>query len=319
MIYYEIQAHGHVNSLISLVDTLSHPRNIVSISIDNEMISIDDIRDRCSDICLQGLYVSKSAPLSWGGFSITKRMYESLLQALGRDNWQWYVNLSGQCIPLKSQSFIHSFLERERHRNSYLAYCYGFECKKDPVFYVSERADNMREYRYGRVRFLADPELGTWIESGLFDPARRVAQRQSVLFDELSKGLFRLQRHPSTKLRELEGEWKRQPQIFGRQWVILHRSVVERIAASVFVEGVLESLRYAFISDESFFQKVLYSRKLGLVSNVSRDNRRYLLGQPSNLSTENIREIVKSDALFGRKVNISESNEVYRLARELFP
>lgn len=59
--------------------------------------------------------VLESRPALWGGYSLIDAELRGMKRLLEMDpGWQFFINLSGQDFPLKSQAFIKSFLSRNR-------------------------------------------------------------------------------------------------------------------------------------------------------------------------------------------------------------
>ena len=131
MIYYDIQHHGNTEQLAYLGHLLEHEDNILNISLDIEQKDFQKIKNQNIykdwGVKFKALNIEHSNSLTWGGPSITQQMYKSLITAMKHNDWEYYINLSGTCVPLKSQKEIHSFLGKNWIDNGIRDYCYSFE------------------------------------------------------------------------------------------------------------------------------------------------------------------------------------------------
>lgn len=53
-----------------------------------------------------GVRLMRSRFTNWGGWSLSRILLDAIRLALKNPDWQWFVNLSGQCYPLRSMAAI---------------------------------------------------------------------------------------------------------------------------------------------------------------------------------------------------------------------
>jgi hypothetical protein len=113
MIAYLILAHRYPNQFKKMFQAIYHEDNFYVIHVDKRsgMELQDEIQTFLVDYPNATLLKSENA--LWGGYSLVDaelRGIKELLQ-LNKD-WKFFINLSAQDFPLKSQSYIHDFLAR---------------------------------------------------------------------------------------------------------------------------------------------------------------------------------------------------------------
>jgi len=254
--------------------------------------------------------VAQSRPVSWGGGSLTQAMFDVLTRAVDIPDWDWIVNLSAHCMPLRSPDHLARFLEREHREKGRLAFCNAFNLKRDYEPYAWSDAPLDQERAYARIVFRCDAEIAADIDAGRFDPARDVTHRRKVRFMEVGKNLFEVHR-----MRPKEAAPVRPPR-FGRQWVALHRSLVDRIVTDPRTQTVLDDLITCFISDESFFQELLMTDFLGVSDFVAARNLHFQGGGARPLDEARFQDALESPAFFVRKVPADQFETYLKIARD---
>lgn len=111
MIAYLILAHRYPDQFKKLFTAIYHPSNYYLIHVDKKsgLKLEEDIKDFIADFSNTAILKSKNT--IWGGYSLVDaelRGIEELLK-IGKE-WKFFINLSGQDFPLKSQQYIHDFL-----------------------------------------------------------------------------------------------------------------------------------------------------------------------------------------------------------------
>ncbi|WP_137702697.1 beta-1,6-N-acetylglucosaminyltransferase [Marimonas lutisalis] len=310
MIYYAIQSHGSTETLEYLLRYLSPSRERFDVSLDMADQEVIDASSRFRKLVDKKIRVSGCGPLSWGGATLTREMINALTRSLEHDDWQWFVNLSGSCMPLRPVDKIFRILENRRRNSGKIAFCTGFQSKKEPLNIPYRPFSPEKVTSYFRVKFISDAELSNEISEGRLDPARNVNHRRSLKYVEVEKNVFELHRIKENK-KDLR--WK---PWFGRQWVALHREVVERIVKSPVTTEVFKNLENSFISDESFFQELLFSDRLSLSSGTSNGNVHFQGGGSKQLDETMISQALKTRSLFARKVTPNRAKSLYDLVEE---
>ncbi len=113
MIAYLILVHRYPGQFKRLFRAIYHPANYYLVHVDKRSgIGLQtEIQDFLSSFANASLLKSQST--LWGGYSLVDvelRGIEELLK-IGSE-WEFFINLSGQDFPLKSQTHIQDFLSR---------------------------------------------------------------------------------------------------------------------------------------------------------------------------------------------------------------
>ncbi len=113
MIAYLILVHRYPHQFKRLFRAIYHPANYYLVHVDRRSgVGLQtEIQDFLSSFTNASLL--KSQNTLWGGYSLVDaelRGIEELLK-IGSE-WEFFINLSGQDFPLKSQAYIQGFLSR---------------------------------------------------------------------------------------------------------------------------------------------------------------------------------------------------------------
>jgi len=113
MIAYLILVHRYPGQFKRLFRAIYHPANYYLVHVDRRSgVRLQtEIQDFLSSFTNASLLKSQS--IRWGGYSIVDaelRGIEELLRISSK--WEFFINLSGQDFPLKSQTHIQDFLGR---------------------------------------------------------------------------------------------------------------------------------------------------------------------------------------------------------------
>ena len=114
-IAYFILVHRFPEQFKRLFKALYHPENHYLIHLDKKTsIEIyDDIRDFLTDF--PNTYILESENVIWGGYSMVKAELNGMNYLLKLSvQWDFFINLSGQDYPLKSQKIIRAYLSGNR-------------------------------------------------------------------------------------------------------------------------------------------------------------------------------------------------------------
>ncbi len=115
LIAYFILVHRYPEQFKRLFKSIYDPANHYLVHVDKSSGSeiASDIRTFLADYPNSEVLPGKNAV--WGGYSLVDAQLRGMAQLLRMDgNWEFFVNLSGQDYPLKSQSYIADFLSRHR-------------------------------------------------------------------------------------------------------------------------------------------------------------------------------------------------------------
>ncbi|MCK8489050.1 beta-1,6-N-acetylglucosaminyltransferase [Paenibacillus sp. MBLB2552] len=110
-IAYFIMAHQKPNMLLRLLNAIYSAENIYLIHIDSgandELLELAENLTRSND----NIRTLPSRFLSWGGWSLVQAELDAINYLLNWDQeWEYYINLSGQDFPLVKQEQVRDFL-----------------------------------------------------------------------------------------------------------------------------------------------------------------------------------------------------------------
>jgi len=107
--------HRYPGQFKRLFRTIYHPANYYLVHVDKRSaVALQaEIQDFLSSFTNASLLKSQS--ILWGGYSIVDAELRGIKQLLKiSSKWEFFMNLSGQDFPLKSQTHIQDFLSRNR-------------------------------------------------------------------------------------------------------------------------------------------------------------------------------------------------------------
>lgn len=113
MIAYFLLVHRYPEQFKRLFRAIYDPGNTYLIHIDRS--SGRDIAANISEFLApyQGVEVLPSRSAVWGGYSLVDAELRGMTRLLEMDRgWRYFINLSGQDFPLKSQQYIRNFLRK---------------------------------------------------------------------------------------------------------------------------------------------------------------------------------------------------------------
>ena len=293
-IAYLVLAHRNIDQLYKLLDILiAHTDNHVFVHLDSKFNpQIDDKYLNINRITFLGNRIN----ISWGGFSVIAATQLLLKEAYSQSDFDYYILLSGQCLPIKSQNEIRgylkinngfSFLEATNKINrDDESYLYKFYY---PVFFDALNFIKFDRIKIGRKRPYVKKLLISWVR-------------------KLYK-LLRLRRKVPVGI---------EPH-FGSQWWVLHREHVKYIFEFINKRPeIVNYFKYTWAPDELFYQSVLMSSPI-------KDSiiNRFLWyidwsanGPPKTLTMDDWEKLEKSDKLFARKFDITVDREIIEKVRK---
>ncbi len=117
-IAYFILVHRFPEQFKRMFKAIFHPENHYLIHLDKKVSAetYEDIRDFLSDF--PNTYILESENVVWGGYSMVQAELNGMKYLLSINaEWEFFINLSGQDYPLKSQKIIREFLTNNRGNN----------------------------------------------------------------------------------------------------------------------------------------------------------------------------------------------------------
>jgi len=227
----------------------------------------------------------------WGGYS----MVDIELKAIERflewnKEWKFFINLSGQDFPLKTQNQIKSFLQNNQDKN--------FVTVFDEEF----------------IKSWCNPYL-------LFRPTStnknflNAKSRVERLFIEVP-GLSQLIYVPFVKRKFIDGAtW-----YAGWQWMLLNREFCEYLFDECDLEKYTRFFKKTFIPDEGFFQTVIMNSpyRETVINNYKRTVTWIDKGDVIIYKGDKYDFLINSDNLFARKFDTNiDSDIILKLEQRL--
>jgi hypothetical protein len=117
-IAYLILVHRFPEQFKRLFRAIYHPNNHYLISVDEKsgLAFFRDIEVFLSNF--PNAHIVDSGKVVWGGYSMVQAELDGMKYLLALDlNWDFFINLSGQDFPLKTQDYIHDFLGKHKDSN----------------------------------------------------------------------------------------------------------------------------------------------------------------------------------------------------------
>lgn len=112
MIAYFILVHRYPNQFKRLFKAIYDPRNHYLVHVDKKADT--DLRKQVQSFLADfpNSHLLKSQNVVWGGYSMVEAELRGMKKLLNLSTkWDFFINLSGQDFPLKSQTAIRSFLK----------------------------------------------------------------------------------------------------------------------------------------------------------------------------------------------------------------
>ena len=301
MLYYDVQHHGDIEMLKWLAGTLQDKDNILnfSLDVDDSNFNAFSLWAGMSDI--PNINVSRSFPVTWCGPSQITQMRGMLERAVEAEGWEYFINLSGSCFPLCSQSEIKKQILHEKKQNT-TSFCFGFVPKKPSVWIERDNDPQYFDYKYNRLTVSCDKSIYDAFTTKSLDPVRNVMERRAIHCTEVvhEKHLV-LRGLELWEIRERKLFWEKYKYHLGRAWMILHRKQVEWLLSTPLMNEFYCHLSNTFEPDETLFPSLLYSEDNPYLNELSKNNYRYKLGSPGILRESDMVDVFASQALFARK------------------
>ena len=234
----------------------------------------------------------KRIRIEWGGFSIVEATLELLTAALkNEENFDFFILMSGQCMPVKSNQQIDNFLKMNENR-SFIEFI--------PLPSRDLPEGGLDKYWYP-VFF---DQLGF-----LKNDAIQIGKKKY----EIKKMIFRIIKNCC----KLIGYHRKLPEsirpCYGSQWWAINRNAANYIIDYLDeYPQIKKYFKYTWAPDELLFQSILYSSPINDV--IVNKSLWYIdwdtNGPPKTLSMNDYEKIVESNALFARKFDPAKSSNL---------
>lgn len=280
---YCIIAHGEPVLLKTLIDLIDDARNDIFLEIDKK-----------TDINLfkgvvpkhANLYFAERVDARWGDISLISAEYSVFECAYNHGPYLIYHLLSGVDLPIKSQNYIHSFIEQ--HPNTeFLSFCFDEANQKD----IEAKTRYYHLFtRYYRQLYLTFPKLS----SCLF-----------AFFEKIQK-LVGVRRCYPVRLCK------------GAQWCSITNELCEYLLSKK--SEILSMYKFTFCCDELFLQTLVWNSEFMNRVYINQDNNYsclreidwkrgfpYIWGSLENEEDQemDINRLKRSSGLFARKFSIN--------------
>lgn len=117
-IAYFILVHRFPEQFKRCFKAIYHPNNYYLIHLDKKASNKihENVREFLADFPNTSILDSEN--VVWGGYSMVQVELNGIKELLKlHTDWDFYINLSGQDFPLKSQDYIQNFLDKNRGNN----------------------------------------------------------------------------------------------------------------------------------------------------------------------------------------------------------
>lgn len=288
-IAFLILAHQQIELVYKQIELLDDPEHFFFIHLDKNYNPIIEPGVRAkSNVC----FFSERIHVNWGGFSIVQATLLLLQNAVNHNvNFDYFILLSGQCLPIQSKATIRSFFEQNNGK------CF-IELKS---FSEPDMASSWYKLHY----------------PVFFDALGRLPNTLPFFKKlEYKKWLFKIMRNAL----KLVGYKRQIPDglqpAFGSQWWALHRDAVHHVLDSIQNRPhVLSFFRYTWAPDELFFQSVLNS--YNFTGELENRSLWYIdwstNGPPKTMTRDDYNKMMSSRKLFARKFDISIDTQLIQL------
>lgn len=166
MIAYLILVHRYPGQFKRLFRAIYHPANYYVVHVDksSDVGLQTEIQDFLSSFANTSLLKSQS--ILWGAYSMVDAELRGIKELLKiSSKWEFFINLSGQDFPLKSQTHIQDFLSRNRGKD-FIGVTNQSQSRPDTLFriqnYVTEFGNRMlripvkRPYLRGVIPYIGN-------------------------------------------------------------------------------------------------------------------------------------------------------------------
>lgn len=266
---YLIIAHNEPLILKALISLIDDERNDIFLFIDkkSDISLFSNITTQFSKLIL-----CKRLNLYWGHYNIIKAEIILFETAIKHGKYEYYHLLSGTCLPIKSQDYIHSFCKLHAG-NEFIGYINTDFSKED--------IDRKTSYYHFFVSNFANPNL-------FF----RITKLQGIIF-KLQKILHIKRKHDIVLLK-------------GSQWVsITHECLCYILSKKKWIS---KNFKYTLCADEIFIQSLVWNsefrNRIYNVKDCYKSSLRYINFQgwhPKDLTMEDYTQIIHTESLFARK------------------
>ncbi|MFZ1022058.1 MAG: beta-1,6-N-acetylglucosaminyltransferase [Halobacteriota archaeon] len=294
MIAYDVSVHKNPEQVSRLMHAIYSPEDLYYINI----FGVDSDKKRAEWMDYLKSFEKSNVSFifrhsnAWGTFGLVKATIDAM-EHFKSSNYSYFINLSGQCYPIKSTRSIKEVLSKSSCSYVDFHKMLGYtEYEKDKKIYCppTTRFHYRFEYCYYPI-----PNWGP-IE---FLQGLRNLRKDTTLF---------------IKIPRLNKKMLRSFDLYvGSMWFCLYKGHVKYILD--FIKNNPDYIKLfstVLIPDEHFFQTILLNSPFK--SQIVNDNLRYLVWPgPQILRTKNINGILNSEKFFARKFDTEIDSNILDL------
>ncbi|MFK7892325.1 MAG: beta-1,6-N-acetylglucosaminyltransferase [Granulosicoccus sp.] len=308
MIAYHILCHGNFEQVALLVEALYCEEDTFLIDIDDgnkpNTKPVDHLARR------PNVHVVRDANIGWGGGGTLRKTIKGAFRLLKLNaHWKYYIVLSGQDMPLKSNESIKRFYSAGFEKGT--NYIRNFKVDRIEVedLAVSNKTAVCQLWGdRGHTRVYGKP--------GTINPQDNHYARILVDVTEVGeKGEVYVGLCDSLLQKRRELFFSQYPFHFGANWFSLHRSLLDAMQHDAFAYELYDVMRTTFIPDESYFQTYINNTRF---KNTSSQDYGRLILRPGPvprvkvLDMDDWESIESSDALYARKFDIKHDKKLVK-------
>ena len=312
MIAYHLLCHDNFRQVVELARALWTPDATILIDVDDG--KRPDLRPLEALEGLSNVHVKRDANIGWGGGGTMRKTLQGAFELLelGRD-WRYYVVLSGQDLPLKSNEAIRGRLMAGDAAGTNFIRCHPVEPVAVEGLPVKNPTSRLRRWEdRGHTRL--------WARPGAISPHVEMGARTLVDVTEVG-ALGQVYVGPADPLlaEHRRRFFARHPFHAGPNWFNLHRSLLEHMRSDPFAHELYDVCRTTFIPDESYFQTYVMNTRFR--DTADPDYGRLIVRPPEHpapkvLGRRDWPVIEASDALFARKFDTRRDRRIVRRVLE---
>jgi len=306
LIAYQILCHENYEQVNRLIGSLYSSDDTFLINVDPRLARDTEPLEKWKSKSNVQIVVDPN--IGWGGSGILRKTIEGAYKLLeSNKRWIYYVVLSGQDLPLKSNDYIKEKLEIGHGEKTNYIRCH----QADIIPLTDLKIANKGKKTFcwgdrGHTRVYAKP--------GTINPQDDMYSRIYVEVAETGEDGAVYVGLADGMLQKLRGNFFSQyPFYIGANWFNLHRSVIEYMRNDQFALDLYGILKTTFIPEEAYFQTYLKNSKFS--DSVSQDYGR-LIQRPGSVPRVKIFDMSDLDTienceeLYGRKFDSTHDCEV---------
>lgn len=292
---YLIIAHNNFYILEKALKLIDDPRNDIYIHIDKKVKNFDF--DKYKELVKKSKIIFiKRKSITWGDFSQIRCEVDLLKAAINNsDNqkYSYYHLLSGVDLPIKTQDYIHEFMDE----NSGLEF----------VHYAGKEEENNVKQRIN-IYYLISFHNSTRNKK-----IKYIGQKMKNLCDKIQKKIN------INRLKKYDDEIK-----FGANWFSITDNLARYIVQNE--KTINKHYKYSLCADELFLQTLVYNSKfkdniyIKTMNDEKESNMRYVdwtRGEPYTFKTMDFDELISSKCLFARKFSEEDKEIVDKIFMHL--